>query len=824
MSTNNLGASPQLITRNLITTLHDRLEEANAVYWIVSFILSSGVNLVLPALQAAESRGIPIKILTGDYLYITEPSALKLLMERLPQAEIRLWQSEGHSFHAKAYLFSRAHHPNSIIVGSSNWSASALTHGIEWNLSAEDRSSIALEEFMRLFYADQTHPINPVTWLRYHEQYHQFHAQNPQIPQVLSERESLAMMFNPDEDLTTPLESDAPQALSAIEPNPIQLQVLKSLESTQTLGYQKGLVVLPTGLGKTYLAAFFARSFGRVLFVAHRDEILGQAQNVFQRIFPHRQFQRYANDAGDLKSDGVFASVFTLSLESHQYRFDSKHFDLIIVDEFHHAAAPSYQHIFQYFRPRFLLGLTATPDRTDGRDIFNLCDGNIAYELSLTEAITQQWLSPFHYFGVYDPIDYSALRWRRSHYDDEDLVRAQTTDNHAEAVFRAWQSHRQQRTLGFCSSVRHADFLAKQFTQRGARCTFVHAGSGLAHRKSAIDALKRGHLDIIFSVDLFNEGVDIPEVDTILLIRPTQSSIVFIQQIGRGLRIHPQKSHCTVIDLIGNYRNADAKLRWLGINEAAALARPQTLQTNTTLPPLCRIDLELQVIDILERLQPHPRTKDAQVKEAYLQLKEELGRIPSYLEFHLQAGVDSRLVHQHFHAFVGLKDALGELTAYENEIWQKYHGLLQEMEATPMTKSFKMIVLKAMLARGPHRWPHPMTSEAAAPFFHRYLTEAEYRKQIDFADKSNRSLWTYSETGTARLIKRMPMTQWHKESQKRHGWVELTSMGLTIHVPQEDPSPLDVLHSWLEEIADYRLHTHFERKGSQKSNGRRGNL
>jgi HKD family nuclease len=330
-----------LITRNLVNTLRSQLEQSQAAYWLVAFTMVSGVELLLPALQSARDRQIDIKILTGDYLYVTEPEALSLLLEAVPEAEIRLWKSQGQSFHAKAYLFEHRREDTAVIVGSSNWSRSALTGGVEWNLLVRDDSIRGVEQFMTLFYSDRTVPLNAVTLVQYRAQHERFRTDHPDLARTWTEGESVAAMFD-DTDEKNPGELwngiRAPQELT---PRPVQSEALQALASTREEGYQKALVVLPTGLGKTYLAAFFAKQFHRVLFVAHREEILSQSLRVFHEVMPERSFTRYAGKSVRTRDDGLFASVYTLAGDAHRNRFGAHAFDLAIVDDFHHAAASS---------------------------------------------------------------------------------------------------------------------------------------------------------------------------------------------------------------------------------------------------------------------------------------------------------------------------------------------------------------------------------------------------------------------------------------------------------------------------------------------------
>ncbi len=800
-----------LITRNLIDTLRGQLNQAQSAYLLPAFAMQSGVKLLLPALLAAAQRGADIKILTGDYLYITESAALRLLLDELPGAEIRIWQSRGQSFHAKAYLFEHPDQDGTLIVGSSNWSRAALTSGVEWSLLVRADGSIqGSEQFMHLFYDGRTVPLNRMTLAKYTADRASFHAVHPDLARTLTDQESASSMFEGIPRLEEDLVRQDAGIGGPLFPRPVQSEALAALADTRAEGYQKALVVLPTGLGKTYLAAFFARSFHRVLFVAHREEILQQSQRIFQAVMPGQRFSRYTGTAGALPEGGIFASVYTLAGEAHRHRFDAAAFDLLIVDEFHHAAARSYLHILKHFNSAFLLGLTATPDRTDGRDIFGLCDGNLAYQLSLPEAISREWLAPFWYLGVYDPSDYTQVRWRQTHYDEDDLLRLQTSQVHSDAVFRAWAAHHQTRTLGFCSSIRHAEFLSDEFARRGVRSAWVGASSGREHRRQTVEALAERRLDIVFSVDLFNEGLDIPSVDTVLMVRPTDSSIVFIQQLGRGLRLDRGKSHCTIIDLIGNYRRADNKLQWLGIRQPALWNRSGLRDLRADLPPMCRLDLELEVIDILARMARQQTPRKLLLLAAYERLKEELGRIPTYLEFHLQGGLSGRAsVRQEYLTYVGLKNAAGDLTELQTGVWEQYRGWLEEVESTGMVKSYKIVLLNAMLLRGASHWPEPITPVSAAPFFHDFYMAEEYRKRIDFSDATTKKLWTYRESGVASLIRRNPMTQWNASSK---GWVSWDGKAFTIEIPRSEAGSLAILHAWTQEIANYRLHVYFERK------------
>ncbi|WDL99110.1 DEAD/DEAH box helicase family protein [Alicyclobacillus sp. ALC3] len=813
--------SIKLITSHLIDECLRHIEESETIYLLISFTMISGVDLIESALREAAHRGADIKFLTGDYLFVTQPEALADLIAIHPGIEVRLWKSAGVSFHPKAYIFRKAIGDDAVIVGSSNLSRSALTTGVEWNLAvAAPDGDIPVNEaevrFLKMFYSESTVSVNAVTIAAYEEEYELYHSQHMNLAKAWSEAEELATMF---EDVsTTEQDADAVHDAKldypdAIELRPAQEEALAELASTRDEGYDKALVVMATGLGKTFLAALFAKDFRRVLFIAHREEILVQAQRAFARILPERRGGLFTGT--EKKSDGdiVFASVMTLARKHHRTQFPPDHFDLIVVDEFHHAAATSYQAVIDWFQPDFLLGITATPDRTDARDVYAICDGNVAYRMDFVEAIQRRWLSPFHYIGVYDETDYSRIRWLGSRYDEQELLAVQTRESMATLAYSAWQTHKQTRAIAFCSSVVQAQFLQRFFQSRGVSCVCLHGGSSARERAEAIQKLNSGDLELIFTVDLFNEGVDIPAVDTLLFVRPTESLTVFTQQVGRGLRIHEGKTHCAIIDLIGNYRNADIKL---GLFDAAQVREDvrsvRTIRIPPSVPDECSIDLDLRVIDLIRvmRSKRHPR-KDL-LREGYLSVKRDLGRRPTYLEMHLHGSTDSKAIKQEYGGYFPFLSAIGELGEREEDVLRDFDDWFREVESTRMTKSYKMVLLHAMLERGEQDWPKPISPGEVAPFFHAYYVEKEYRRRTDFNDRETQNLIQYDQGKVANLIAEMPMTKWSGSSK---GIARFSGTEFWFELDREDLNT--DLFKWTREICLYRLHVYFERKRQAKS-------
>jgi hypothetical protein len=519
---------------------------------------------------------------------------------------------------------------------------------------------------------------------------------------------------------------------------------------------------------------------------------------------PEKQFGIYNGKAKEGKADAIFASIYTLSLKRHLEIFQTDEFDLIIIDEFHHAAADSYQRALDYFRPRFLLGITATPDRNDNKDVYAICEGNVAFRLDFLDAINRNWLAPFQYFGVYDDTDYSQITWLGNRYDEQELLQAQLREDLALKVLRAWENNKQTRTLGFCSSIRQADFLSNYFNHHGYRTVSLHSQQVGVSRTKVITQLSKGEIDIIFTVDLFNEGVDIPAVDSLLFVRPTESLTVFTQQIGRGLRLHPGKESCVIIDLIGNYRNADIKLSLFDTQPSGG----KTRIIEPTLPNYCELNLDVNVINLLKEMSRKRQPRREKLFNDYMDLNRDLGKRPSYLELHLKGASDSPQYRQEFSSYFEFLKWAEELTVQEIEIYNRYENWFVEVEKTGMSKSYKMVVLLAMLERGVLNWYHPISSREAAPFFHHYLMEKEHRNRIDFSDKGAKKLWDYDEKGVSKLIATMPMTKW-SGSSKGLITFENDIFKLNFDVLKEDEA---TVFNWTKEICEYRLHYHYERK------------
>lgn len=511
---------------------------ADRIDVVMAFIRKSGITPLLNDLRRHCEAGRPLRILTTTYTGSTEAAALDAL--QTAGADIRVsYDTTTTRLHAKAWLFHRNSGFPTAYIGSSNLTHSAQTNGLEWNLRVSGaRNPDVVEKFSAVFDS--------------------YWNNDDFIPY---DREQFDLLLDrtgrPDFEIRlSPIE---------LRPEPFQERLLEQIALSRFLGHHRNLLVSATGTGKTVMAAIdYARlrstlSRSRLLFVAHREEILKQSQATFCHALRDASFgELWVGGKRPRLFDHVFASVMSLNGAGLTH-IEPDHFDVVIIDEFHHAAAPSYTTLLEHLRPVELLGLTATPERSDGLDVLRWFDNRFAAELRLWDAIEQQRLAPFAYFGVADGLDLRGIPWRRGQYDFAGLTNLLTAnDVWAKRVIKQVQEHvdspSKMRALGFCVSVDHARFMARVFNEVGIPSKAIWADSPDEERKSALTDLADRRINVLFSVDIFNEGVDVPEVDTLLMLRPTDSPTLFLQQLGRGLRKNPGKTVCTVLDFVGQHR------------------------------------------------------------------------------------------------------------------------------------------------------------------------------------------------------------------------------------------------------------------------------
>ena len=481
--------------------------------------------MILEQLKDLEARGVKGKILTGDYLTFTQPKALKKLLE-FKNIELKVLSDE--KFHAKGYFF-RKGDIWTMIVGSSNLTQTALTVNFEWNLKINSLKDgkIATEILNNFYDVFNKIPALDMDSLLEYER-----------------------VYNLSKEYTKKKKEEI-REYKEITPNIMQKQALENLNNLRKYE-RKGLLISATGTGKTYLSAFDVRNANpkRVLFIAHRKTILQKAKETYENILRDKKIVIYGEEDID-EADVVFAMIQTLSKENHMTKFSPDYFDYIVVDEVHHGGAKSYQSVLNYFIPKFLLGMTATPERGDNFDIYKLFDNNIAYEIRLHDALKEELLSPFHYFGISDiEIDGELI-------NEKSGIKKLTADarvNHIIEKSRFYgYSGDKIHGLIFVSRIDEALLLEEKFQERGVKAIALTGDDSDEKRERSIAQLENGEIEYIITVDIFNEGVDIPCVNQVILLRPTESSIVYIQQLGRGLRKYPDKEYVVILDFIGNY-------------------------------------------------------------------------------------------------------------------------------------------------------------------------------------------------------------------------------------------------------------------------------
>ncbi|WP_439152559.1 DUF3427 domain-containing protein [Winogradskyella sp.] len=542
---------------SLESELKKEILSSNQIHLLVSFIKFKGIIILEKELKEFTKRGGKLKIITTTYIGATDYKAIQLL-SKLPNTEVKISYNTGNErLHAKAYLFYRNTGFHTAYIGSSNFSRSALTDGLEWNLKITTKEvSHIIDKFQKTFDA---------YW-----QSNDFELFDDSIHKgKLQKALKQSKLSKPYENTT---------ALFDIKPFPYQNEVLEKLEVERTVHNRfRNLVVAATGTGKTVISAFDYKSFkqnnksSKLLFLAHRKEIIQKSLSTFQGVLRD-------NNIGELWVDGivpdnfefVFASVQTVNNQLNNHKLTPEFYDYIIIDECHHQTANSYRAVINYFKPKILLGLTATPERMDGGDILEDFGNKIAAEIRLPEAMNRKLLCPFQYFGVTDSIDLTNVSWVRGKYVASELTDLYTESDRRvreiiDAVDKYTKDINDVRTLGYCVSMEHAKFMAEKFTLAGLKADYLTSNNS-KDRVYIRQKLEKKEINFLFVVDMFNEGIDIPEIDTVLFLRPTESLTVFLQQLGRGLRLHEEKDCLTVLDFVGNSKpeyNFESKFRAL---------------------------------------------------------------------------------------------------------------------------------------------------------------------------------------------------------------------------------------------------------------------
>lgn len=788
--------------------LADSIKKADSVDIIVSFLMESGVKMLLGELDDALKRGAKIRILTGNYLGITQPSALYLIKNKLgEQVDLRFYNEKNRSFHPKSYMFHYKDY-SELYIGSSNISRSALTSGIEWNYRFSNKTDpINYEKFYNTFvdlFENHSIVIDDEELKKYSKNWHR--------PAVSKDLDRYDLQDDKETSNQIPL----------FEPRGAQIEALCALENTRAEGARRALVQAATGVGKTYLAAFDSKNYERVLFVAHREEILKQAAESFKNV---RDSDDYGFFNGDSKCTGksvIFASVATLGRVEYlnENYFAPDYFTYVVIDEFHHAVNEQYQRIVDYFKPKFLLGLTATPERMDGKNIYEICDYNVPYEISLKEAINKGMLVPFHYYGIFDETDYSKLHIVRGRYDEKELNETYIGNvRRYELIYKYYCKYGSRQALGFCCSREHAREMAKEFSKRGIPSVAVFSdasGECTEDRNVAIRQLKQGKIRVIFSVDMFNEGVDITSVDMVMFLRPTESPIVFLQQLGRGLRKCRGKEFLTVLDFIGNYEKA-GRVRFLLSDRSNQHAGVYNPSDTSAFPDDCLVDFDMKLIDLFAEMdRKHLKLKDQIINE-YFRVKELLGRRPDRMDLftYMDDGIyEIAIAHSKDNPFKKYLEFLKELEELNQDEEVFYKGIGREfislLENTSMSKVYKMPVLMAFYNHG--NILMEVSEEQLLSSWKEFFSTGTNWKDLD----KNMTIQKYNSISDKEHLKKILSMPVHFLLESGKGFF-VKKDGAAIGLREELRPLIDnpVMVCQMKDVIDYRAMDYYQRRYRQ---------
>jgi len=679
-------------SKNFFKKLKEELLSCDEFVFVVSFIRFSGLQLLLPILNELNEKGVKGKILTSFYLNITDRKSLEKLME-LENIEVKIYNSQNSSFHTKAYYFQRDERKSSLIVGSSNISKSAFYSGEEWSSKVSEYYNpeiIALskDRFEKLWKSEEAYKLDEDLLLEY----------SNFLKEV--EPQKLVNFFN------------RKKSSKKLLPNIMQEEILENLKNTRKLGHRKALVVSATGTGKTYLSAFDVRAEKpkKLLFIAHREELLENSISSYKKIMPKKNYGLLSGNRKEFQSEYLFSTIQSLTMDKNLFRFEKEEFDYIIIDEFHHSAADSYKKVIEYFKPKFLLGLTATPERMDGKDILELCDNNIVGDIRLNEALERELLSPFHYFGIADnSVNYDEIRAKNGRYVEKELSEALSLNKRVDFIIKKMKEYsfsgEKLNALGFCVDINHAKFMEESFNERGYRSRHLSANHSLAERREVIKLFEKGELDIIFTVNLFNEGIDIPRVNMLLFLRPTDSSTIFIQQLGRGLRKDESKEFVTVLDFIGNHTKSFIATSVFSDTYRDVLKNREFLKHKIEHEEWGHFQnshIELERVCqklILEKLDSLKKVTNSEVKEKYLELRNRYERPLKVSDFLEEKSLFKDLVKS-YKSFIGAKKVVKDLSEMEsknldNELFISYLARIDRMY--PLKWPYDMILIKLLL-------------------------------------------------------------------------------------------------------------------------------
>ncbi|MDN5107276.1 DEAD/DEAH box helicase [Aliarcobacter butzleri] len=606
-----------LVTNNEITNFFNNITElldnCESFYFNVAFINFSGIQLLLDCFKKLEEKNIKGKILTSTYLNFTQIKALEKI-KKFKNIELKIYDCEVSNigFHSKSYIF-EFKDDYKILIGSSNITASAFKSNIEWNVKTiAKKDDIFLKDVLNEFGTLWKNSIDVDD--KFLTSYSNFlNSQNKEFKS-----------FNSNQ----------------IKTNFMQEKALEKLENLRKKGENKALIIAATGTGKTYLSAFDVKNFKAktILFLVHRENILIKAKEGFENIFPQiNSFGLYTGNKKEQDKNYLFSTIQTMS--SNFLEFSQDFFEYIIIDEAHHVTSPSYKKILDYFKPKFLLGLTATSNRMDGNSIYEVFDENIALDIRLNEALEHNLIVPFHYYGISDiqSIDYENIDLTKIDLLAKLLSVNKRVDFIIDKMNFYSNSGNKRKALGFCVSKEHCNFMSEEFNKKGINSITLTSEDSISKREDSIKRLENENdsLEVIFTVDIFNEGIDIPSINMVLFLRPTNSPIVFVQQLGRGLRKYKNKEFLTVLDFIGNHKKAYLiALALVGNKMIDKESIKLSLQNNFADFKNAFISMdEISKNRILEQINKENFNQLKYLKEQYFEVKNILGKVPTLVDF-----------------------------------------------------------------------------------------------------------------------------------------------------------------------------------------------
>ena len=698
----------------VLNVLKEELAKCDEFYMSVAFITKSGITPLLQVLRDINAKG---KILTTDYNYFTQPGAIHSL-NTLDNIEVRIFKSEEVAFHTKGYLFNKLGQYN-ILIGSSNLTQNALMKNKEWNIySTYDKNDKFTQELL--------------------ESFNEYWNQSLKAKDYLDEYEKLYQENKPKYTL------QSKNIVKKFTPNSMQKEFIENFVKLVKSGQKRGLLISATGTGKTYASAFALKEMKpeKILFLVHREQIAKQALKSYKEVFDEDNFGLLSGNKKETDKRYLFSTVQTMSKEEVYTNFQNNEFDYIVIDEVHRAGAPSYQKIMNYFTPKFFLGMSASPDRTDDFDIYELFDHNIIYEIRLKEALEEDMLCDFHYFGINDPVDANDI-----------------TDEHVKNIIKnlEYYNHSGDRVKGlvFCNNIENSRQFSEKFNTNGYNTISLSGSNTQEEREEAIKRLVNDDknsekLDYIFSVDIFNEGVDIKEINQIVMLRPTESSIIFIQQLGRGLRKAKNKEYVVILDFISNYSNnylIPVALSGDRTYNKDAMRR-FVLTTSSQVIGNSTINFDKIAKErIFKSINDASLEKISFIKEKYRNLKYKLNKIPTLMDFYTYNELDPMFIISYIKGKMSSYPELIPKLDKEVNISLSQDELLYlkflSIKLANGKRPDELLILKELIKNGKYNLTDKTTQQHAVTVLDKSFFKAKDREEfakVNFFEKKHETL------------------------------------------------------------------------------------